>query len=99
MEYRTKRERVHIKSLTGEVSQLCFIKLEHGEVTDHTHENEQIGYVLRGEIEITVEGLCAVLRPGDGYIIPANVRHGFRVVSLEPVEYVEVFSPPKASNR
>ena len=99
MEYRTKRERVHIKSLTGEVSQLCLIKLEHGEETDHAHENEQIGYITRGEVEITVEGRRKVLRPGDGYVIPANVRHGFRVVSKEPVEYIEVFSPPKEDNR
>jgi mannose-6-phosphate isomerase-like protein (cupin superfamily) len=98
-EYRRKRERVHVKSLTGEVSQLCFIKLEHGEATDHAHENEQIGYIVRGEVEITVDGRRTVLRPGDGYVIPANMRHGFRVVSVEPVEYLEVFSPPKEGNR
>lgn len=99
MPYRCKRERVHVKSLTGAVSQLCFIKLEPGAATDHAHPEEQIGYVLRGAVEVTVDGSGTVLGPGDGYVIPAGVRHGFRVVSAEPVEYIEVFAPPKESNR
>ncbi len=97
--YRRKRERVLVKSLTGTASQLCFIKLEPGAETDHVHDSEQIGFVVRGEVEVAVGGERRVLRPGDGYVIPGNVRHGFRVVSSEPVEYVEVFSPPKDDNR
>jgi mannose-6-phosphate isomerase-like protein (cupin superfamily) len=66
LEYRQKRDRVYVKSLTGTV---------------------------------TVAGHRKVLGAGDGYVIPGNVRHGFRVVSAEPAEYIEVFSPPKDSNR
>ncbi len=99
LEYRRKRDRVHVKSLTGVVSQLCFIRLEPGAETNHAHENEQIGFVLRGRVEVTVDGHRKVLRAGDGYLIPGGVRHGFRVVSRRPVEYVEVFSPPKERNR
>lgn len=37
-------------------------------------------------------------RAGAAYHIPSNVRHGFSVEIEEPVEYIEVFSPPEPGN-
>jgi unsaturated pyranuronate lyase len=97
--YREKRDLVSVKSITGERSQLTFVRLEPGAETDHVHDNEQLGFVIVGAIEVAVAGQRRVLRAGEGYVIPGNVRHGFRVVSAEPAEYVEVFCPPKPDNR
>ena len=99
MPYRSKREHVGVKSITGERSQLTFVRLEPGTRTDHDHPNEQLGFVISGTIEVTVAGERRTLRAGDGYLIPGNVRHGFAVTGDEPAEYVEVFCPPKPDNR
>ena len=95
--FKKKRDRVFVKSVTGEASQLCIMKLEPGEKTDHVHPHEQIGYVLSGKVEIFVEDEKKTLGPGEGYYIPSNVRHGFAVGDA-PVEYLEIFCPPKEGN-
>lgn len=98
MEYKMKRERVYIKAITGKRSQLCVIKLEPGEMTDHRHAQEQIGYVISGQVQITMGDDTRTLGPGEGYCIPGNVPHGFHVSGDAPVEYIEIFSPPKKEN-
>lgn len=97
--YKKKRDRVFIKSITGENAQLTFIRLEPGEITDHHHPHEQMGYILAGQVELTVDGNTKVLGSGDAYYIPSNVQHGFAVSADEGVEYIEIFSPPKEENR
>lgn len=97
--YKKKRNRVFIKSVTGENAQLTFIRLEPGEVTDHHHPHEQMGYILAGQVELTVDGNTKVLSPGDAYFIPSNMQHGFAVHAEKGVEYIEIFSPPKEENR
>ena len=90
--YKKKRDCVFIKSITGENAQLTFIRLEPGEMTSHHHPHEQMGYILSGQVELTVDGNIKVLGPG-------NVQHGFSVTTVEGVEYIEIFSPPKEENR
>jgi quercetin dioxygenase-like cupin family protein len=99
MAYRKKRDRVFIKSITGTQAQLTFVRLEPGEVTDHRHSHEQIGYILSGQVEVTIAGNRRKLGPGDAYVIPGGVSHGFKVLTDEVLEYFEIFSPPKEENR
>jgi len=93
-----KRERVHISSITGEKSQLCYMYLEYGEKTSHSHPHEQVGYILEGSVALTIEDETEVLYPGDGYLIPSHVVHGFEVMDKEGVSYLEIFSPVKTEN-
>lgn len=97
IEFKKKRERVYLKSITGENSQICIMRLTPGEATDHSHPQEQLGYVLSGSVEIFVEQEKKILGPGEGYHIPGGARHGF-TVGDEPVEYLEIFCPPKEEN-
>jgi quercetin dioxygenase-like cupin family protein len=99
MTYKKKRDRVFIKSITGQKLQLTFMRLEPGEITNHRHRQEQMGYIVSGEVEVTIDGHTRVLGPGDAYAIPGDVQHGFRVTHAEGVEYLEVFSPPKEENQ
>lgn len=93
-----KRERVFIKSITGNHVQMLYVILEPGENTFHSHPNEQIGYILSGEAEIIIDGEVKVCKAGDGYYIPGNVEHGFRVLNNKNVAYIEIFSPVKVEN-
>ena len=99
MPCRKKRERVFVKSITGQQAQLSFISLDPGEVTNHHHPHEQIGYVLSGQVELTIDGHVKTLGPGDAYYIPQNAPHGFKVLTEQRLECLEVFSPPKEENR
>lgn len=58
---------------------------------EHTHPQEQCGYVISGKYLMTVEGREFLLEPGDSYAVPGGAPHSFRV--LEAGEVVDVFTP------
>ena len=97
--YKQKRPGVMIKSISVENFQMTFLLLDPGFVSQHSHPEEQIGYVLAGQVEIVVGDERMECRGGDGYSIPSGVPHSFRVLSGQSAELVEIFSPPKEENK
>ena len=82
----------------GDRMLLAEITLQRGSVVpDHLHPHEQIGYVSRGRLEFNIGEISAILEAGDGYTIPADVRHS--VVALEDSIAVDVFSPVREEYR
>ncbi len=65
----------------------------HVEVPIHTHPHEQVGYVVKGRVEMTIAGEKFELSQGDSYYAPGNVPHGAQ--TLEPTIIVDTFSPPR----
>jgi quercetin dioxygenase-like cupin family protein len=63
----------------------------------HTHPNEQAGYVVSGEMHLTVNGESRLYGPGDSYLIPAGVEHG--AFSPSPAVVIDAFSPPRQDYR
>lgn len=55
-------------------------------VRGHTHGAEQFGYIVSGELEMTISGETGRLGMGDFYHIPAGTTHSLvpstRVVSI-----------------
>jgi pimeloyl-ACP methyl ester carboxylesterase/quercetin dioxygenase-like cupin family protein len=42
----------------------------------HVHPGEEVGYIIAGQVEMTVEGRASViLRAGDGFLIPPRTPH------------------------
>jgi quercetin dioxygenase-like cupin family protein len=85
------------KLITGERMMIAHVYFKTGEeVPRHSHENEQLTYILSGalrfwfgandEQEVTV-------RAGEVVVIPSNLPH--RAVALEETLDVDVFSPPR----
>ena len=83
--------------VTGERMMIAHVYFKKGDdVPRHSHENEQITYILDGvlqfwfgahdEREITV-------RAGEVIVIPSNVPH--RALALEDTLDVDIFSPPR----
>jgi unsaturated pyranuronate lyase len=64
-------------------------------VPEHHHENEQLGFVIRGTLVFTIDGESRELRPGDTYVIPSHVPHGV-VAGPEGCTVVDVFAPIRA---
>lgn len=67
------------------------LRLEPGEfVSEHYHPySEEFLHVVRGELEMTLDGEPVVLGPGDSLLVPINVRH--RLVNVGSVEAYAVF--------
>ena len=97
-EYRQKRPGVFIKAITGHAAQLCMIKLGPGQITEHHHPEEQLGYILSGRAIVKIGDDERELGPGEGYLIPTGLQRTFRVVGNEALEFLEIFCPPKSEN-
>ena len=59
----------------------------------HTHPHEQVGYVVKGRFEITLEGETTIIEAGDTYYVPSGAEHG--VVALEEGVLLDVFTPQR----
>lgn len=59
-----------------------------------THEGQEGGVVVSGNIEITVGSETRLLGPGDAYYFSSRQPHRFRNVGDEPCEIVSASSPP-----
>ena len=83
--------------ITGERSMLAHVYLKKGAVVPmHSHDNEQITYVLEGALRFRIgdggpEGV--VVRTGEVLHLPSNVPH--EAEALEDTVDVDVFTPPR----
>lgn len=59
-----------------------------------SHEGEEVGYVVEGHLELTVDNHRAVLGPGDSFFFSSQRPHGYRNAGKTPVKVVWVNSPP-----
>jgi transcriptional regulator with XRE-family HTH domain len=58
------------------------------------HSGEEGGVVIRGRLELTVDGVRHLLGPGDAYYFKSSHPHHFRNVGSEECEVVSACSPP-----
>ncbi len=50
-------------------------------IHEHFHDEEEVYEVIEGELEITVDGVPQIARPGLVAIVPANVRHAVKALT------------------
>ena len=83
--------------ITGERSMLAHVYLRKGCIVPfHSHENEQISYILEGALRFWIgeQGEDeVVLRAGEVLVIPSRVRH--KAEALEDTVDVDIFTPPR----
>ena len=79
----------------GERSMLARIILRAGCVVPlHSHDNEQITYVLEGALKFQIQGSEIVVRAGEVLVIPSHVPHS--ALALEDTLDLDIFCPPRA---
>ena len=59
-----------------------------------SHEGEECGIVIAGQMEVTVDGERAVLGPGDAYSFESRRAHRFRCIGDQPAKVVSACTPP-----
>ncbi len=83
--------------ITGERAMLAHVYLKKGALVPmHSHDNEQITYVLEGALKFRIgdDGpQDLVVRSGEVLHLPSNVPH--EAVALEDTIDVDVFTPPR----
>jgi quercetin dioxygenase-like cupin family protein len=86
------------KLITGQRMMLAHIYLKKGSIVPkHSHENEQLTYVLEGTLRFNLgDDLAEVVEVHAGEVlhIPSNIPH--RAEALEDCLDVDIFSPPRA---
>lgn len=76
-----------------------WVRIESGvSVPTHSHEHEQVGLVLEGEIAMTIGDETRTLRPGHAYTIPGNFPHA-ATAGPSGCLVLDVFSPPREDYR
>src|SRR5438034_3575276 len=88
---------IHTRAL--EKMMLSVVDLEpHSVVEEHSHPHEQVGILLEGRVRFIIGGEEKLLKKGDMWRIPGNVRH--KVVVLdEPAKALDIFCPPRDDYR
>lgn len=90
---------VHRRTMgtTDEVMVCEFFLQRDSVVPEHSHMNDQVGYVIYGRLEMTVNGEVYICQPGDSYAIPGGVLH--QAFALQDTLVVDAFSPPRNDYR
>jgi quercetin dioxygenase-like cupin family protein len=80
--------------VVGERSMLARIILRKGSIVPlHSHDNEQISYIMEGALKFVIEGRELILRGGEILVIPSNLPHSAE--ALEDSVALDIFCPPR----
>ena len=83
-ELKTKEIRpgIDLRCVAGEQTMITFFDFAPDAVVpSHKHPHEQITYMLKGEMEMTVAGQAKLLKAGDGVVIPGNIEQSARIIT------------------
>jgi len=85
-------EMISQKVIAGEREMLAQIYLKRGALVPmHTHESEQMTYILQGALRFLVDGEEITVREGEVLHIPSGTPH--QAEALEDTFELDVFSP------
>ena len=59
----------------------------------HSHEHEQIVYIISGRVRFTVGDDVAEVGPGDVLLVPPGVQHFAETIGSEPAVDLSIFTP------
>jgi quercetin dioxygenase-like cupin family protein len=88
-------EMISQKIVPGERQMLAQIYLKRGALVPmHSHESEQMTYILQGSLRFLVAGEEIIVREGEVLHIPSNTPH--QAEALEDTFELDVFSPVRS---
>jgi quercetin dioxygenase-like cupin family protein len=63
-------------------------------IHEHFHPQEEIYEVIEGELQVTIDGIAQIARPGLAAIVPSNARHS--VIALTDGKVIIVDCPRRS---
>jgi len=83
------------RTVEGEQLSLAVVELDPGSVVgEHSHENEQLGFVVSGSVTFRIGDETRELGPGGTWQIPPNVPHEVHT-GAEGAVVIDVFAPAR----
>jgi len=84
---------IQLKTLVfGDKSLLSEFRMEQGsQLPSHAHSQEQTGYLISGQIQLSIGDEAFEVAPGDSWSVPSNVAHRAEILANSVA--IEVFSP------
>jgi quercetin dioxygenase-like cupin family protein len=80
--------------VVGEDMMLARVLLKKGcIVPEHSHQNEQITYIIEGALKFWIDGKVIVVKAGEVLLIPRYMPH--KAEALEDTVDLDVFNPPR----
>ncbi len=91
--YQQPLEGIEMKTLAyGEKTLMSEFRLQKGAILPtHSHPHEQTGYLVSGQLILTIGDESFTVNPGDSWSIPSQAEH--QVAVREDSVAIEVFSP------
>jgi quercetin dioxygenase-like cupin family protein len=83
------------RAVEGDNLSFALVELEPDvAVAEHSHPNEQAGFIVEGTFTFTIGGETRTLKPGDTYVIPGGVPHS-ALAGPEGTVALDIFTPPR----
>jgi mannose-6-phosphate isomerase-like protein (cupin superfamily) len=60
----------------------------------HKHDCEQVVYLLRGALDVTIGDETSLVEAEAAILIPRGIEHSVRVVGNEPLLSIDIYAPP-----
>jgi quercetin dioxygenase-like cupin family protein len=82
------------KTTGGEYTMVDAISPPGAVIAPHTHTREdEILFILEGELEVTLNGAVSYAKPGDHRFMPRGGVHSFKITSPTPARVLVTFIP------
>ena len=90
------RDGITARAVNGERMTMAVVDLDpNAHLPEHNHENEQMGFVIKGTIDFRIGAEKRALKAGDTYVIPSHVPHE-AVAGPDGATVADVFAPIRA---
>ena len=87
---------ISARAVQGERMTMAVVDLAPNAISpEHKHENEQLGFVIRGSMTMRIGDEVLELHAGDTYVIPSHVEHG-AAAGPDGATVTDVFAPIRA---
>ncbi|RKX20303.1 MAG: cupin domain-containing protein [Candidatus Zixiibacteriota bacterium] len=81
-----------VKMIHTENMTMAYWKIRAGSILpEHSHVHEQVTNIIKGELELSIDGVKRVLTPSHPAVIPPEILHEGKAIT--DCEVIDVFYP------
>ncbi|WKN42767.1 cupin domain-containing protein [Tunicatimonas pelagia] len=93
LEWEQLADKLYRKYVYGSQGMIAMFKMDKGaKVPIHKHPNEQLTYIVKGSVKVTMENQDYIVKAGEVLIIPPNVPHKFICLEDGTID-IDFFTP------
>jgi quercetin dioxygenase-like cupin family protein len=90
------RDGIEARAVDGERITMAVVDLApNAHLPEHHHENEQLGFIIKGTLDFRIDTERRVLHAGDTYVIHSHVPHE-AIAGPEGATVADCFAPIRA---